>query len=132
MNQRLERRLSGVVGVFLLVLVGGFVAVFGGGVPSHPVVLGQMVLLVVAGLLDVVAGFGPASVGPVAWYRLTGFANVLLGVSIPLGILEAGGGPGGLLFLILVSIGGLSLVAMGLDVAVFHGRYTRGERLDAE
>jgi hypothetical protein len=53
--------------------------------------------------------------------------NVLLGLSLPLGLLDSGPD----VFLVVVALGGLSLAAMGVDMLAFHGKYTRGERLDA-
>ncbi|ELY68519.1 hypothetical protein [Natrinema versiforme] len=126
MNERRNRRLSAVVGVSLLLITGGGVALLGTAVLDAPVVVAQLTLLGLAGVFDVVAATDTGLTDRWAWYRWNGAGNVLLGLSLPLGI----AGTGGPFFLLLTGVGGLSLAAMGIDMLAFHGKYTRDERLD--
>jgi hypothetical protein len=126
MNERRNRRLSGGIGVFLLVVAGGALAFLGDDALANPVFLVQVTLLGLAGVCDIVAATDTVLTDRVAWYQWSGLGNVLLGISLPLGMVTSGID----VFLLVVAVGGLSLAAMGVDMAVFHGRYTRGDRLD--
>ncbi|WP_254762066.1 hypothetical protein [Natrinema marinum] len=126
MNERRNRRLSAVGGVFLLLVAGGALVLLGSNAFDAPLLLGQLALMGLAGVFDVVAATETGLTDRWAWYRWSGAGNVLLGLSLPLGFAESGG----LLFLLLIGVGGLSLAAMGVDMLAFHGKYTRGERLD--
>lgn len=126
MNEHRNRQLSAVIGVFLLAVTGGGVALLGTDVLDVPVVLAQLTLLGLAGVFDVVAATDTGLTDRWAWYRWSGIGSILLGLSLPLGI----AGTGGLFFLLLTAAGGLSLAAMGVDMLAFHGKYTHGERLD--
>ncbi len=55
--------------------------------------------------------------------------NVLFGLSLPLAFVESGTW---LLFVVVVAISGRSLRLMGVDMLVYHGAYTRDERLDRD
>ncbi|WP_241432474.1 hypothetical protein [Natrinema gari] len=55
--------------------------------------------------------------------------NVLFGLSLPLGFVGSGTG---LLFVVIVAIGGFSLGLMGVDMFVYHGTYTRDARLERD
>ncbi|ELY80992.1 hypothetical protein [Natrinema gari] len=125
MNERLNRRISAVVGVFL-VLAAGAIVVLGGGLVETAVLLVQVTLMGVAGVCDIVAATDTRLTARWAWYRWNGLGNILLGLSLPLGFVGSGTG---LLFVVVVSIGGLSLGLMGIDMLVYHGTYTRDERL---
>jgi hypothetical protein len=126
MNERRNRRLGGALGVFLLVVAGGALALAGRDVPARPALLAQVTCLGAAGVADVVAATDGRLTDRWAWYRWRGLGNVLLGLSLPLGFLGDGGG----WLLVVTGVGGLSLAAMGVDLLVFAGRYTRGGRLD--
>lgn len=129
MNEQRNRHLTGGVGVFLLLIAGGMAALVGTSIVDSPVLLAQVGLLGVAGLCDVIGATDTPLTGRFAWYRWSGLGNVLLGVSLPFGFAGTET-PGGLALLAVVTLGGLSLAAMGLDMLAFHGKYTRGERLD--
>ena len=124
-----ERRLSGGVGVFLLFIAAGMLALLGTDALDSPVLLAQTTLLGLAGVCDIVAATETSLTDRLAWYRWSGLGNILLGVSLPLGF-TGSTDPGGLALLAVVALGGLSLAAMGIDMLAFHGKYTRGERLD--
>lgn len=126
MNERHNRRLSGVVGAFLLLVSGGGIVLLGTGGLEKPIFLVQVALLGLAGVFDIVAATDTGLTDRWAWYRWSGAGNVLLGLSLPLGF----AGSDSLLFLLLTAVGGVSLAAMGIDMFAFHGKYTRGERLD--
>lgn len=128
MNERRNRRLSGVLGVFLLIVAGGALALAGPAVLASPALLAQVTFLSAAGVADVVAATDGKLTARWAWYRWRGLGNVLLGLSLPLGFFDGGG----TWLFILTGIGGLSLAAIGLDLLAFAGRYTRGERLDRD
>ncbi len=128
MNERLNRRISAVVGVFL-VLVAGAIVVLGGGLVETPVLLVQVTLMGVAGVCDIIAAADTRLTARWAWYRWSGLGNIFLGLSLPLGFAESGTGR---LFVVGVAIGGLSLGLMGVDMLVYHGKYTRNERLDRD
>ena len=126
MNERRNRQLSGIIGVFLVVVAGSAFALLGDGALDAPVLLAQIGLLGLAGLCDIAAVRDTVLTDLLAWYRWSGLGNVFLGLSLPLGLLDSVD-----VLLVVVAIGGLSLAAMGIDMLVFHGKYTRGERLDA-
>ena len=131
MNERRNRQLSGLIGVFLLVAAVGAFALLGTGMFTEPLFFLQATLLGLAGICDVVAATDSTLTDRLAWYRWSGLGNILLGVSLPLGF--AGSmDPSGLALLAVVTLGGLSLAAMGVDMLAFHGKYTRGERLDSQ
>ncbi|WP_254531764.1 hypothetical protein [Natrinema gelatinilyticum] len=127
MNERRNRQVSAVVGVFLFLVGGSGVVLLGARVIQTPVLLGQMGLLGLAGLFDIVAATDTRLTDRWAWYRWNGAGSILLGLSFPLGLVGSGWA-----FFLLTSAGGLSLVVMGIDMLAFHGRYTREERLDRD
>jgi hypothetical protein len=127
-NERRERRLAGGIGLFLvLVATGGFL--LGDALHAAPRTAVQLGLLWLAGACDVVAALRSPLTDRVPWYRWSGVANVLLGLSLPLGFLGPGEDP---LLAALVGLGGLSLAALGVDLALFRGRHTRGEAVDRD
>lgn len=128
MNEGFSRTLSAVVGTFLLLVVGGVILV-GGTPPGDPVIAGQVALLGLAGVVDIVAATDTQLTARVAWYRWSGLGNILLGMVLPLGFAESSDT---LVFLFVTGVGGITLAAMGVDMLVFHGQYTRGERLDRD
>lgn len=126
MNERRNRRLSGVIGAFLLLVSGGGIALLGTDGLEASMFLVQVALLGLAGVFDIVAATDTGLTDRWAWYRWSGAGNVLLGLSLSFGFV----GSDSLFFLLLAAVGGISLAVMGLDMLAFHGKYTRGERLD--
>ncbi|ELZ16031.1 hypothetical protein C476_17497 [Natrinema limicola JCM 13563] len=126
MNERRNRQLSAIVGTFLVLIAGGVVLLVE-NLLKTPLLLSQVTLLGLAGIFDIVAATDTRLTDRWAWYQWSGLGNILLGLSLPLGFV----GSENSLFLVLVAaIGGLSLAAMGIDMLVYHGQYTRSERLD--
>jgi hypothetical protein len=127
MNERRERRLVGAVGAFLLLVTAG--ALMWGGIGAFgrtPTAALQLVFLGAAGVCNVVAAARTPLTDRIPWYRWSGLGNVLLGASLPLGVI----GPSGEPSLAVVTVGaGLALALVGIDLLAFHGRYTRGEPL---
>jgi hypothetical protein len=121
MNVGLQRRLNGVLGGLLLLVVGALVALLGAELPGAPVATAQVALLALAGVLDVVAAIDTPITDRVEWWRLSGLAHVLLGAALPLGFLDAAGSEPALLA--LTALGGLSVAAIGLDMLAFEGRH---------
>jgi len=122
-----RRRLNGLLGVFLVGVAVGAGALFGGDILGRPVLVSQLVLLGVAGVCDLFAAIDRNMTSHWAWYQWSGLGNILLGMSLPLGFL---GSSDALFFLLVTSVGGLSLAAIGVDMLAFHGLYTHGNRLE--
>jgi len=128
MKEEFSRRLSGIVGAFLLLVVSGAV-LLGMPLSEEPVSVVQLSLLGLAGLADIVAATETRLTDRIAWYRWSGLGNMLLGLTLPLGFV---GTDDSVAFLVMTGLGGMTLAAMGIDMAVFHGRYTRGQRLNRD
>jgi len=126
---RNRRRLNGLLGVFLVGVAVGAGALFGEGVLGRPVLVSQIVLLGVAGVCDLFAAIDRNPTNHWAWYQWSGLGNILLGISLPLGFLSSSDA---LFFLLVTSVGGLSLAAIGVDMLAFHGVYTHGDRIDTD
>jgi hypothetical protein len=126
LTRQSQRRLNGLVGVFLLVAAVAGLALFRTDFRSRPLLTAQVALLGLAGVCDLVAAVGRSSV--FRWYQWSGLGNVLLGVSLPLGFT----GFASPMYVGLTLVGGFSLAAFGLDMLLFHGEYTRSERLDTD
>ena len=131
MHSPTHRRLCGALGAGLLLLVVAVVALVATPLTRVPATATQVALLGVAGLLDLVAAFENPVTARVDWFRLGGVANVALGVALPVGLLGWGGGAGGTLLLVATTVGGCSLAAMGVDLAVYAGSHIYERPLDA-
>nr|WP_246971952.1 hypothetical protein [Natribaculum luteum] len=118
--------MSAIVGAFLVLIAGGVVLLVE-NLFKTPLLLSQVTLLGLAGIFDIVAATDTQLTARWAWYQWSGLGNIFLGLSLPLGFV---GSKHSLFFLLVAAIGGLSLAAMGIDMLVYHGKYTRGERLD--
>jgi hypothetical protein len=125
-TDRAQRRLNGVLGVFLLVVAGVGIVLLGGELDSEPMLAVQIALLGLAGLCDVLAAV--EKLPGLRWYQWSGLGNILLGFSLPLGF----SGFASPVYVVLMLVGGLSLAALGGDMLLFHGEYTRSSRLDAD
>jgi len=130
-NATTHRRLCGVLGLGLLAVVGGGLALVGAAPFGSPTLAVQVVLVVAAGALDVVAAFGNPVTTRIDWFRLSGAANVALGLALPVGIL-GWEGAGGTLLLVVTAIGGLSLAAIGVDIWRYAGAHVYERPLDAD
>ncbi len=106
------------------------VALVGVALFRTPTTAVQVVLIGAAGVLDAVAAFRNPVTARIGWFRLSGVANVALGLALPVGILGWDGGPGGLLLLVVMTAGGLSLAAVGVDVALYAGAHVYERPLD--
>ena len=109
----------------MLVVPGIALAVLREELLSSPMLAAQVGLLGVAGLCNVAAATDRLSTATARWYRWAGLGNVCLGVALPLGFV--GGQP---VLLAVISVGAVSLVALGLDMLLFHGEYMHSERFD--
>ncbi|MGQ3412333.1 hypothetical protein ACT4ML_08725 [Natrinema sp. LN54] len=125
MNERRNRRLSAVVGVFL-VLVAAALLLLSRPLLEAPMEFGQAILFGLAGVFDIVAATDTRLTDRWAWYQWSGLGNILLGLAFPLSFANTGG----LLLLVVIAVGGISLMMTGVDMLVYHGQYTREERLD--
>ncbi|GAB3315606.1 MULTISPECIES: hypothetical protein [Haloplanus] len=132
MNATTHRRLCGVLGLGLLTVVGGGLALVGAAPFGTPTLAVQVVLVGAAGALDVVAAFGNPVTARIDWFRLSGAANVALGLALPVGILGWEGGAGGTLLLAVTAVGGLSLAAVGVDMWCCAGKHVYERPLDAD
>jgi len=119
-----------VTGAFAALASTAVVAVLGIEALQRPVLLVQIVLLGSGGLAYLLGSVDSLRRGPLAWYQYNGLGSVGIGLSLPLGFVGQSGPTS--VFLLVTGLGGLSLAAMGVDLLAFHGKYTRGERLDAD
>ncbi|GAA0292481.1 hypothetical protein [Halarchaeum salinum] len=103
-------RRFGYLGAFLLTLAAVFFAVFGAPALSGTTGL-QLAVFVVAGVLELLGGFGNPIRERVGALRLVGTGHVFLGASMCLGALTGSG----LVFQALFCLSGLVLVAFGVD-----------------
>lgn len=126
MNVSRRRKLGGLFGGVLVLLAAGAVALIGHPLVETPILAIQVLLMGLAGVFDIVASTDTRLTARWAWYRWSGVGNILLGLSLPLGFV---GTDSGLFLVVVTGLGGLSLAAMGIDLAVFHGQYTRGQYL---
>jgi hypothetical protein len=125
-----HRRLCGVLGGLLLALVVGVVATVGVA-PLRAPTLVQVALLGVSGVFDLLAAVDTPLTERIAWYRLSGVANVALGLALPVGLLDwMGRGTGGTVLLAVTAVGGLALVAVGVDLALFAGEHVYERSLE--
>ncbi|GGL32146.1 hypothetical protein GCM10009037_14730 [Halarchaeum grantii] len=110
-------RRFGYLGAFLLVLAALFFVAF--GAPPLDSLTGlQLVVFVVAGVFELLGGFGNPIRERVGALRLVGVGHVGLGVSMGL----SAASESSLLFQALFGLTGLALVAFGVDY-VLGGRY---------
>lgn len=126
MNERRNRQISAVVGTFLVLIAVG-TGVLVSNLLETPMLLGQVIVFGLAGIFDIVAATDTRLTDRWGWYQWSGLGNVLLGLALPLAF---AGSDGKLLLVVVTAVGGLSLVLPGVDMLVYHGQYTREERLD--
>jgi hypothetical protein len=120
-----ERQLNALLGAFLTVVAVGAGVLLGSDLLATPMLAIQVSMIALAGICDLVAATD--SFSDWAWYRWNGLGNMLLGVSLPLGLV---GTSWDLVLILVTGLGGLSLAAMGIDMIAFHGTYTRQTSLN--
>lgn len=125
MNQDTQRRLSVVVGAFLLVVAVSITAFLRTAILDNPLLVFQVGTLAAAGVLDVLAGFETRITERIAWYRLSGLGYVFLGLSLPFGFVSTTEA----LPLILSLLGSVSLAGIGVDMLLFDGRHVYSKTL---
>lgn len=113
-----HRRACGVLGAGLVGLVAAGIVLVGTALIHSPTTAVQVVLIGAAGVLDIVAAFENPVTARLDWFRLSGVANVALGLALPVGVLGWGNGAGGAFLLAVTATGGLALAAMGVDIAL--------------
>jgi|APHM01.1.fsa_nt_gi hypothetical protein len=125
MDERRERRLAGILGAFLLLGTVG-ILLWGrlGRLNLTAAVAVQMALLGGSGLCNVVAAGQTLLTDRIPWHRWHGVGNVLLGGSLPVGIVGSGDSS---VLAAVTALGALVPAAMGVDLIVFDGRFTHGE-----
>jgi hypothetical protein len=128
MRSTTHRRLCGALGAGLVLLCGAGVALVGTALFRVPATTVQVVLVGVAGLLDLVAAFETPLTARVDWFRLSGAGNVALGLALPIGML---GWESGTVLFVASAVGGLALAAIGVDIVVYAGSHVYERRLDA-
>ena len=122
MAYRTQRRVSGVVGFVLLLFVAG--VLFLAGLPHSLVISVQLLTLALAGACDLIAAIDTRLTGRVPWHKWSGAGSILLGVSLPLGLVPTGGwvtddlGMFGVMLL-----AGLMSAAIGLEMLLFDGEH---------
>ncbi|MFD1632216.1 hypothetical protein ACOZ4L_11000 [Haloplanus ruber] len=132
MHATTHRRLCGALGAGLLALIGGILVLAGAAPFGTPALAVQVVLVVTAGAFDVVAAFENPATARIDWVRLSGAAKVALGLALPVGVGGQAGGVGGPLVLVAAAAGGLSLVAVGVDMWYYAGRHVYGRPLSVD
>jgi len=106
-------RAQGVLGGFLLLVVVAFLAL--AGPPSElDAIVVQLGLLGLSGVLMLLTGFENPLRERAGPLKLTGLADVFLGISLPLSEVENALN-GEYTFFFVLLVGGLSLVAIGVD-----------------
>lgn len=117
--------MNAALGLFLLVIASVGVSVMTESLLSEPRLAAQIGLTGLAGLCNVAAATERLMTGDWQWYRWVGLGNLSLGCSLPLAFLD--NEP---VLLAVIGIGGVSLVALGVDMLLFHGEYMHGTSLD--
>lgn len=122
MAYRTQRRVSGVVGFALLLFVAGVLFVAG---PPHSLVVSvQLSTLALAGTCDLIAAVDTRLTGRVPWHKWSGAGSLLLGVSLPLGLIPTGGWvTDDLAMFGLMTLAGLTTAAIGLEMLLFDGEH---------
>jgi hypothetical protein len=126
-----HRRACGALGAGLVALVAAGIVLVGAALIHSPTTAVQVVLIGAAGVLDIAAAFENPVTARVDWFRLSGVANVSLGLALPVGILGWGNGAGGAFLLAVTAVGGLAFAAIGADIALYAGAHVYERPLDA-
>jgi uncharacterized membrane protein HdeD (DUF308 family) len=128
MEQKTQRRLSVVVGSFLLVVAVSVGVSLRVAILDTPFLAFQTTAVAIAGVFDTLAGFDTRVTERVEWYRLSGLGNVFLGISLPFGFTNTEQ----VLPLVLTVLGGLSIAVIGVDMVLYDGRHVYSEPLSKQ
>ena len=122
MGYRTQRRVSGVIGFALLLFVAGVLSLAG---PPHSLVVSiQLFTLALAGACDLLAAVDTRLTGRVPWHKWSGAGSILLGVSLPLGLVPTGGWvTDDLGMFVVMMFAGLTSVAIGTELLLFDGEH---------
>jgi hypothetical protein len=120
MGYRTQRRVSGVIGLALLLFVAGVLFVAG---PPHSLVVSiQLTALALAGTCDTISAVDTQLTDRIPWHKWSGAGSILLGVSLPLGLVPTGGwGTDDLGMFMLMLLAGVTIAAIGLEMLFFDG-----------
>ena len=122
MGYRTQRGVSGVIGFSLLLFVVFVLAV--AGPPDSLVISVQLLTLALAGACNLIAAIDTRLTGRVPWHKWSGAGGILLGVSLPLGLVPTGGwvtddlGMFGVMLL-----AGVTSAAIGIEMLLFDGEH---------
>jgi uncharacterized membrane protein HdeD (DUF308 family) len=123
MGYRTQRRVSGVIGLALLLFVAGVLFVAG---PPHSLVVSvQLSALALAGACDTISAVDTRLTDRVPWHKWSGAGSILLGVSLPLGLIPTGGGWGteDLGMFVVMLLAGVTVAAIGVEMLCFDGEH---------
>jgi hypothetical protein len=122
MGNRTQRRVSGVIGFALLLFVV-FVLVVAGP-PDSLVIAVQLLTLALAGSCDLIAAIDTRLTGRVPWHKWSGAGSILLGVSLPLGLVPTGGwATDDLGVFVVMLLAGVTVAAIGVEMLCFDGEH---------
>ena len=122
MGYRTQRRVSGVIGLAVLLYVAG--VLFVAGPPHSLVVTVQLSALALAGTCDTISAVDSRLTDRVPWHKWSGAGSILLGVSLPLGLVPTGGWAAEDLGLFVVMLlAGVTVAAIGVEMLFFDGEH---------
>jgi hypothetical protein len=122
MGYRVQRRVGGVIGFVLLLFVA--CVLFVAGPPLSLVVSVQLSTLALAGTCDLIAAVDTRLTGRVPWHKWSGAGSILLGVSLPLGLVPTGGwATEDLVTFGLMTLAGVTIAAIGVEMLLFDGEH---------
>jgi hypothetical protein len=129
MAYRTQRHVGGVVGFALLLFVAG--VLFLAGTPHSLVVSVQLSALALAGTCDLTAAVDTRLTDRVPWHKWSGAGSVLLGVSLPLGLVPVDGwGTEDLGMFVVMLLAGVTIAAIGVEMLLFNGEHIFDEPPD--
>lgn len=120
MAYRRQRQVVGAVGLALVAFVAAVLVAAG---PPHSLLVAlQLAALGLGGACDIVSAVDSPLTRRVPWYKWSGAGSILLGISIPLGVVPTGSQEGDALFLFgMTVLASLSITAIGVELLLFDG-----------